>query len=844
MSKSLNQMTSSRRGWLIFGRYAATRLLTAACTVVVAVYLTILVANLGGYVDEIIRARVAGQIMGMVQGGYLSDVPPEEREPILDELAAQMESAEGLDSPFALRTIWWLQDGLTFNWGNALPSSFTDPGQTPVVDLIATHLSHTLLVFGLSNVLLLITSVVLALLMMRMRNGVVERIMVILSPLSGAPAWVYGIVLTVILVNFGQYSFNSAFDTSGAEFSWAYTSSLLRALALPLIAIFISGLLQSVFAWRAFFMVYGNEPYVELGRAKGLSHGAVERGYILRPALPALLTSLALLIMSLWQEVIALEYFFNVEGIGKLLIDAIRRFDTGLIVALVVTFAYLLAITVFLLDIAYALVDPRIRLVDGGSKERLVTGWRPTLRIGLPSLRAIVSELRMSGARLANGLRQFARSLGAFPSAIAGLVVIAALIIVSLVTVVALPYDETIAQWRGENGAFTRNPRSAAPAWTNLFRRDKLPESIQLYSSDAGVRTSVTALNEDTNDFVFEFPFVFDADRFPQDLVVDVSAEFVEKAPYVVITLDTPDDRSIELTSFGSKQQEAYFASVDDRLQRRLDSEYPQEALFMGMDSAEKPLKGTYTLKVSALTFESDSTVDVKMTLIGQLFGLAGTDEARRDLTIPLLWGTPVALAFGLGAAVATSIFALLISALGAWYGGWVDRIVQFLTDVNLILPFFPVALMVFTLYSKSIWAILGVTVLLSLFGDAIKVYRATFLQLRESAYVQAAQAYGATDWRIATRYLVPQMTGVLLPKLMLLVPGFVFLEATLAFLGVSDPELPTWGKLIVAALDSTIYGGLSHIVILPLAVLFLTSLAFALVAQALEKIYQPNLYQ
>ena len=73
-------------------------------------------------------------------------------------------------------------------------------------------------------------------------------------------------------------------------------------------------------------------------------------------------------------------------------------------------------------------------------------------------------------------------------------------------------------------------------------------------------------------------------------------------------------------------------------------------------------------------------------------------------------------------------------------------------------------------------------------------------------------------------------------------VPTFVFLEATLAFLGVSDPLLPTWGKLIVAALSYGVNTGATHIVIAPLAVLFLTGFAFAMVGISLERVFEPRL--
>jgi peptide/nickel transport system permease protein len=75
-----------------------------------------------------------------------------------------------------------------------------------------------------------------------------------------------------------------------------------------------------------------------------------------------------------------------------------------------------------------------------------------------------------------------------------------------------------------------------------------------------------------------------------------------------------------------------------------------------------------------------------------------------------------------------------------------------------------------------------------------------------------------------------------------ILVPSYVFLEATLAFLGVSDPVLPTWGKLVVAALNYGIPSRAYHMVVASLLPLILTSFAFAMVGIALEKVFEPRL--
>lgn len=142
-------------------------------------------------------------------------------------------------------------------------------------------------------------------------------------------------------------------------------------------------------------------------------------------------------------------------------------------------------------------------------------------------------------------------------------------------------------------------------------------------------------------------------------------------------------------------------------------------------------MKGTYQISVEGIGFEPDSDMNVEMVMYGKVHGIAGTDHLRRDISVALLWGIPIALAFGLIASLGTTVLTMIISAVGVWYGGWVDELIQRITEVNLVLPFLSILVMVGTFYSKSIWVILGVTVLLSIFGGAIKTYRANFMQIK-----------------------------------------------------------------------------------------------------------------
>jgi peptide/nickel transport system permease protein len=432
-----------------------------------------------------------------------------------------------------------------------------------------------------------------------------------------------------------------------------------------------------------------------------------------------------------------------------------------------------------------------------------------------------------------------------YPSALVGLAIILLLIALSIYTVIAIPYNEAIRLWRGGEDVWYDSPRTAPPAWTNLFREQKLPETIVVSSKDESVvkSTEVVDAEKGMTDIVFELPFDYPYDGFPQEINLFLDAEYAEKPPYASLTWLTPDGREIRVADL-SAGVASYRFEQDDKLTRRLGGEPARVGLFANPNS-EQPvaLRGTYTLRVQALTFEDGSDLDTELVMYGQVHGLAGTDHRRRDLMVALLWGTPVALSFGLLAAVGTSVTTMLIAALSTWFGGWVDEVIQRVTELNLILPALPILIMIGTFYSRSIWLMLGIIILLNIFGAGIKTYRAVFLQVKESGYIEAARAYGASNARIILRYLVPRIIPLLIPALVVLVPTFVFLEASLAVLGLGDPTLPTWGKIIdEARSNGALYQGYYYWMLAPSFLLMLTGLAFALVGFSLDRIFNPKL--
>jgi peptide/nickel transport system permease protein len=441
-----------------------------------------------------------------------------------------------------------------------------------------------------------------------------------------------------------------------------------------------------------------------------------------------------------------------------------------------------------------------------------------------------------------NNLKNSFRNLVYYPSAIFGILVVFLLVFTAVYALVKIPYQEAIRLWRGGEEVWYQNPKFAPPAWINLFSSRKYAESFAVKTTDGSMAHEVTPGAEGTSTTVSTYTFDFTYDYYPQDLILYFKTKYNEKQPFVSIEWITPGGEEIRVTNTALSRQQTYRFSQDSKLKTKLQADEVIPALFSDPETGDL-IKGQYQLRITGATFEPDSTIDVEFVSHGQVYGLAGTDQARRDLMVPLLWGAPVALAFGLIASLGTSVMTMVIAAVGTWYGGWVDELIQRITEINLVLPFLSILIMIGTFYSRSIWVILGATILLSIFTGAIKGYRSIFVQVKESAYIEAARAYGASSPRIVFFYLIPRMIPLLIPGLVSSVPAFVFLEASLALVGLGDPVLPTWGKIIQDAnSNGALYRGYYYWVLEPATLLMVTGLGFAMLGFALDRIFNPKL--
>ncbi len=433
-----------------------------------------------------------------------------------------------------------------------------------------------------------------------------------------------------------------------------------------------------------------------------------------------------------------------------------------------------------------------------------------------------------------------------YPSLVVGIALVLTMVVISIYAVISIPYSEAVRLWRASPGVWDENPRNANPVYFDWFSRDRLPRTIVVTLEEAGTMTE-EPIGDGMKRVEIVLPFNYDYDGFPRELSLFTYATYEGPRPFISVYWRMPDGEVITISEeVRVSASHRYHISQDAEVRRALGGVAPHVGLFAvdPLADVKEPWRGGYELLVEAELREGED-LDHKLVVYGQVEGLAGTDHRRRDLMVALLWGAPIGLIFGVLAAVGAQVSTFVLGAIGTWFGGKVDALFQRLTELTMVLPMLAILIVVGHFYTRSIWVMLGLVIALSVFSASMKVYRAMFLQAKESAYLEAAQSYGASNTRIIFRYLIPRLIPVLLPQFVLVIPTFVFLEASLAVLGLGDPLLPTWGKVIFdARVNDALYKGYYYWMVQPAVLLMATGFGFALAGYTLDRIFNPRLRQ
>jgi peptide/nickel transport system permease protein len=220
-----------------------------------------------------------------------------------------------------------------------------------------------------------------------------------------------------------------------------------------------------------------------------------------------------------------------------------------------------------------------------------------------------------------------------------------------------------------------------------------------------------------------------------------------------------------------------------------------------------------------------------------------GTTESAHDVLSQLLLGARIAMFVGLLGAFMVAVIGTTLGVVAGYYGGWVDEIIMRVVDVLYGLPFIPFVIVLVTVLGASVWnIILGIALLYWL--STARVIRSEVLTLRERPYVEAAQAAGASDFRIMSVHILPNVIPLSALYAAIAVGYSIVAQASIAFLGFGDPTVPSWGVMLQRAFVTQAFGTAWWWVIPPGVSITLVVTGAYLVGRGYEEVVNPQLQE
>jgi oligopeptide transport system permease protein len=231
----------------------------------------------------------------------------------------------------------------------------------------------------------------------------------------------------------------------------------------------------------------------------------------------------------------------------------------------------------------------------------------------------------------------------------------------------------------------------------------------------------------------------------------------------------------------------------------------------------------------------------------GHLFG---TDNQGYDIYARTIYGARASIIVGLGATLFTLVVGGLMGLLAAYFGGWVDAVLQRIGEIFFAIPLLLGGLLLLYTFPSNpgdpLWRTVGkIVFILGILGwpQVARIMRASVLQVLPSDYIQAARALGATGPRVIFSHILPNAVAPVIVVSTINLGVFIAVEATLSFLGIGlQPPAVSWGLAISDASGIGLVRSSPHMLIFPSIFLSLTVLAFIMLGDAVRDALDPKL--
>ena len=218
---------------------------------------------------------------------------------------------------------------------------------------------------------------------------------------------------------------------------------------------------------------------------------------------------------------------------------------------------------------------------------------------------------------------------------------------------------------------------------------------------------------------------------------------------------------------------------------------------------------------------------------------ILGTDYLGRDLMAGIINGARVSIIIGLSAAFMSVVIGVSVGALAGFYRGWIEEVLMRITEFFQVLPTLLFAMVIVALFGASLPMITFAIGIVSWTAVA-RITRSEFLRIRELEFVMASRSSGTRPLRIIFSVILPNALPPIIVQSALMVGSAILFEAGLSFLGLTDPNVVSWGQIIWSNRQYILDAG--YTVTFPGIAIFITVLCISLVGDGLNDALNPKL--
>lgn len=218
-----------------------------------------------------------------------------------------------------------------------------------------------------------------------------------------------------------------------------------------------------------------------------------------------------------------------------------------------------------------------------------------------------------------------------------------------------------------------------------------------------------------------------------------------------------------------------------------------------------------------------------------------GTTDVGRDIFSQVILGTRTALTVGILAAILVTAVGSVVGIVAGYYGGVVDVIIMRVVDFFYAIPFIPFVIVLAAVTKPSMWNVILAVSMLS-WRTVARLVRSQVLSVSKRPYIKAGRVAGASNLRLMFKYILPNVVPLILLEMAFMVNWAITAEASIAFLGFGDPNVPSWGQILHIASSTGNARVAWWWVLAPGMAIVLLLLSIFFVARALEEVIDPRL--